>query len=149
MLMPLASWAAENMSFHGTLVAPPCTISSGKTIDVAFGDNLGVNKIDGNSYKQPVNYSIDCEAGFSANSLAIILDTTNPAAFDISAVSTSKSGLGIRLLVDGVAATFSTRIAVSNPTSPPLIEAVPVKDPATTLTAGAFEATVTLRMDYL
>ncbi len=148
-LLPLASKADDNMSFHGTLIAPPCTISSGKTIEVAFGNDLGVNKIDGNSYKQPVNYSIDCEAGYNANSLAIVLDTTRPAIFDSSAVSTDKAGLGIRLLVDGVAVTFATRVAVSNPASPPTIEAVPVRDPATTLTAGAFDATVTLRVDYL
>ncbi|MDA3131533.1 hypothetical protein [Atlantibacter subterraneus] len=47
-----------NMTFHGTLVAPPCTISNGQTIEVDFGDDLGVEKIDGNNNKQNVNYSI-------------------------------------------------------------------------------------------
>lgn len=148
-LLPLASQAADNMSFHGTLVAPPCTISQGKTIEVAFGDDLGVNKIDGANYKQPVNYTVDCEAGYTANNLAIVVDTTHPAAFDSAAVSTDKTGLGIRILVDGAAATFAKRVAVSNPASPPVIEAVPVQDPAVTLTEGAFEATLTLRADYL
>ena len=137
------------MSFHGTLVAPPCTISNGHTIEVVFGDSLGVNKIDGNNYKQPVNYSVDCEAGYSANNLAIVLDSSHPATFNSSAVSTDKTGLGIKILVDGTAVTFAQRIAVSDPSTPPVIEAVPIKDPAATLSAGAFDATVTLRMDYL
>jgi len=148
-LLPLTSQAGNNMSFHGTLVAPPCTISSGKTIEVEFGTNLGVNKIDGNTYKQPVNYSVDCEAGYSVNNLAIVVDTTAPATFDAAAVMTNKTGLGIRILVDDVAATFAKRVAVANPSSPPKIEAVPVQDPSVTLTEGAFEATMTLRADYL
>uniref|UniRef100_A0A8H9YNN4 Fimbrial protein n=1 Tax=Pseudomonas tritici TaxID=2745518 RepID=A0A8H9YNN4_9PSED len=137
------------MSFHGTLVAPPCTISNGKTIDVVFGNNLGVNKIDGNNYKQPVNYTVECEAGYSANSLAITVDTTVPTAFDGSAVNTDKTGLGIRILVEGQPVTFAQRRAVVNPASPPKIEAVPVQDPAVKLEVGAFEATMTLRADYM
>ncbi|RMA88609.1 type 1 fimbria pilin [Enterobacter sp. WP_7_1] len=148
-LMSLAAEATENMSFHGTLVAPPCTISSGQSIDVLFGTNLGVNKIDGINYKQPVNYSVNCDAGYSGNNLAIVIDTATPAAFDGSAVITNKTGLGIRILVDGVAATFAKRVAVADPASPPKIEAVPVQDSAVTLTEGAFEATMTLRADYL
>ncbi|ELY5938196.1 fimbrial protein [Cronobacter malonaticus] len=149
LLLPTCAFGAENMSFHGTLVAPPCTISSGKTIDVAFGNDLGVNKIDGNNYKQPVAYTVDCEAGYTANNLAIVVDTTNPALFDSAAVMTNKTGLGIRILVDNQPVTFSQRVAVTNPASPPKIEAVPVQDQSVTLTEGAFEATMTLRADYL
>ncbi|ELY6210997.1 fimbrial protein [Cronobacter dublinensis] len=148
-LAPLASQADDNMTFHGTLVAPPCTISQGKAIEVDFGDDLGVNKIDGSNYKQPVNYTVDCETGYSVNNLAVVVDTTHPAAFDSAAVGTDKTGLGIRILVDGAVATFAKRVAVNDPASPPVIEAVPVQDPAVTLTEGAFEATLTLRADYM
>ncbi|EKM0376768.1 fimbrial protein [Cronobacter turicensis] len=148
-LLPLSAFSAENMSFHGTLIAPPCTISEGKTIEVAFGNDLGVNRIDGNNYKQPVNYTVNCEAGYTANNLAIVIDTTAPASFDNSAISTNKTGLGIRILVEGVPVTFAQRVAIANPSSPPKIEAVPVQDQAITLTEGAFEATMTLRTDYL
>ncbi|EPE7491212.1 fimbrial protein [Cronobacter universalis] len=141
--------ATDNMSFHGTLVAPPCTVNDGQTIEVFFGENMGVNKIDGNNYKQPVNYSISCAEDYSINSLAIVVETTRPAIFDNAAVNTDKSGLGIRILVDGAAAVFSKRVAVSNLSSLPVIEAVPVQDPAVVLTAGAFDATMTLRTDYL
>ncbi|ELY2853827.1 fimbrial protein [Cronobacter dublinensis] len=148
-LTPLVSQATDNMSFHGTLVAPPCKISRGQIIEVTFGDDLGVNKIDGINYKQPVSYTVDCEAGYSVNNLAVVVDTAHPTAFDSAAVTTNKTGLGIRILIDGTAVTFAKRVALSNPASPPLIEAVPVKDPAVTLTEGAFEATLTLRTDYL
>lgn len=147
--LPCFSEAAENMSFHGTLVAPPCTISNDKTIEVAFGNDLGVNKIDGNNYKQSVNYTVDCEAGYSANNLAIVVDTTHPAAFDNAAVISDKTGLGIRILVDGAPVTFAQRVVVENPANPPKIEAIPVQDPAIKLEEGAFEATLTLRADYM
>ncbi len=81
--------------------------------------------------------------------LAIVVDTTNPALFDSAAVMTDKTGLGIRILVDSQPVTFSQHVAVINPASPPKIEAVPVQDQSITLTEGAFEATMTLRADYL
>lgn len=151
-LAALASFSAigeKNMSFHGTLVAPPCTISNGQTIEVPFGNDLGVNKIDGNNYLQPVNYQLTCDASYTANGLAIVIETTSPTTFDISAVKTDKTGLGIRILVDSQPVTFGKRIAVNNVASPPRIQAVPVQDPAVTLTAGAFDATLTLRADYM
>lgn len=149
MLIPLSVMASDNMQFHGTLIAPPCTISNGQTIEVSFGNNLGVNKIDGSNYKQPVKYTVNCAAGYTVNNLAIVIDTVAPASFDSAAVKTDKNGLGIRILVDGSTVTFPKRVAVSDPASLPVIEAVPVQDQAVSLTEGAFEATMTLRTDYL
>lgn len=138
-----------NMSFHGTLVAPPCKISNGQTIEVAFGDDLAVEKIDGNNYKMPVGYSITCDAGYTPNNLAVVVDTASPASFDSSAIQTSKTSLGVRILVNGQPVTFAHQFAVTNVASPPQIEAVPVQSQGVMLTAGAFEASMTLRVDYL
>lgn len=149
LLLPSSLMAAENMQFHGTLVAPPCSISDDQIIEVAFGDNLGVDKIDGTNYKQPVKYTVDCKAGYAVNNLAIVIDTTAATLFDPSAIQTDKPGLGIRILVDGVAATFAKQIAVNDPASPPVIEAVPVQEQSVTLSEGAFDATMTLRTDYM
>lgn len=149
LLLPLSVAMADNMQFHGTLVVPPCTVNDGQTIEVAFGTDLGVNKIDGANYKKPVKYTLSCPEASGTNSVAVVVDTTTPAAFDASAVKTDKTGLGIRILVDGAAATFAQNVTVDNPASPPVIEAVPVQDPGVTLTEGAFEATMTLRAEYI
>lgn len=54
---------ADNMLFSGTLIdPPPCVINGGNTIDVPFGENLGVNKIDGTNYTKAVPYSVTCGA---------------------------------------------------------------------------------------
>lgn len=148
-LVQAASAKDVNMTFHGTLVAPPCTISNGQTIEVDFGDDLGVEKIDGNNYKQNVNYSITCTTGYTPYNLAVVVDTASPASFDSSAIQTDKPDLGIRILVDGQPATFAQRVAVSDSTTPPKIEAVPVQSLGAVLSAGTFEASMTLRVDYI
>ncbi|MBE4916813.1 fimbrial protein [Enterobacter cloacae complex sp. P6RS] len=141
--------AEDNMFFHGTLVTPPCTIQNGQEIDVAFGEDLGINKIDGVNYRQNVNYRIVCDTHYMPNELAVVVDSTQPTIFDSSAVQTTKNGLGVRIFVASQPATFGTRIAVKDPNSPPEIEAVPVQDPGITLDEGAFDATMTLRVDYM
>lgn len=56
--------AAENMKLYGTLIEPPlCTISNGGAVEVNFGERVGVKKVDGNNYRQPVNYPVNCKEG--------------------------------------------------------------------------------------
>lgn len=141
--------AVDNVHFSGALIAEPCTINNNQTIEVDFGSDLGVNKIDGANYKKPVPYTIECPAGSTPNKLAIVVDTTEPTLFDTSAVDTHKDGLGIRILIDGEAAKFATPVSVSNPATPPTVEAVPVKEAGFQLTEGAFEATMTLSAVYI
>lgn len=148
-LAPLAGRCDDNMSFHGILVEPPCTISNGQTIEVRFGNDLGVNKIDGNNYIQPVNYQITCGAGYTTSGLAVVVETTRQATFVNAAIQTNKAGLGIRILVNSQPVNFGERIAVDDAASPPVIQAVPVQDPKVTLSEGPFEATLTLRADYM
>lgn len=138
---------AAEMQFHGTLIEPPpCTISDNEIINIDFGKNIGVNNIDGVNYSQNVDYKITCDLGTSLTGLILIL-TGNPTTFDESAVQTSVSGLGIRLLHDGIPAKFGENIAVDI-TNLPLIQAVPVKNPDVTLSEGEFTASATLKADY-
>lgn len=145
----MAQAAGPNMFFSGTLVMPPCTISKGAKVEVDFGEDLGVNKIDGVNYTKPVDYTVDCDEDYVANQLAIVIETTSPTIFDPSAVATDKNGLGIKVMIGTQPVTFAQPIAVDDPTSPPVISVAPVKDPAITLEEGAFEAFMTLRTDYI
>ena len=86
----MAQAAGPNMFFSGTLVMPPCTISKGAKVEVDFGEDLGVNKIDGVNYTKPVDYTVDCDEDYVANQLAIVIETTSPTIFDPSAVATDK-----------------------------------------------------------
>lgn len=139
--------AAENVMFRGTLIEPPpCSISDDERIDVDFGQRVGINKIDGANFKQLVNYRISCEAGINTWEMSLTLGGL-PTTYDDAAVQTDKDGLGIRLLLDGKPFTLNEPVNV-DPKAQPILEAVPVQRPGSTLTEGAFEATATLQADY-
>ncbi|MBY8955599.1 fimbrial protein [Pseudomonas carnis] len=144
----LPAQAEENIQLYGTLVEPPpCTINDGQTIDIDFGDRLGVNKIDGVNYLQRVNYTLTCEADAGAWDMILTVNGT-PTSFDNAAVQTNKSQLGIRLLQGGKPFILGTPIPI-DPDHLPVLEVVPVQQPgADALTEGAFDATATLQADY-
>lgn len=139
--------AENNTIFYGTLNEPPaCTINNGEQVDVNFGARVGVNKVDGQNYTQTVNYRISCEPG--ANGLTMGLQVTGSATgFDIAALQTNMPDLGIRLLQNGQALTLNKRLNI-DAAKPPVLQAVPVKQPGVELKAGTFMATATLLADY-
>ena len=136
------------MVFHGTLITPPpCTINDGNQVDVDFGDRVGINKVDGVNYRQPLNYQLTCDEAAGGIWVLTLSLSGGVAAFDNNALLTNKSGLGIRVYQKGQP--FAPNSAVwINRANPPRLEAVPVKRAGATLTEGAFEAWATLRADY-
>ncbi|MDA5497809.1 fimbrial protein [Yersinia aleksiciae] len=140
---------AVNMTFSGTLInPPPCTISGGSTIDVAFGENLGVNKINGTNYTQNVPYTVTCDTTPTGSSeLGLTIISGSVTTFDAAAIQTDTQDLGIRILKNGTAFTLNTRVPYDK-NNPPVLQAVPVQAPGATLTEGAFSATATLLVDY-
>ncbi|WP_273974771.1 MULTISPECIES: fimbrial protein [Serratia] len=139
-----------DMTFHGTLIAPPdCTLNDGELIDVDFGEQVGIGKVDGNNYRQKVNYQITCErqsAGNEYGSLSLSLEGV-AAAFDAQALGTDRADLGIRIYQDGTPFAPNTRIDIEL-ANPPELNAVPVKRPGATLEKGTFEAWATLLAEY-
>lgn len=139
--------AAENMTFFGTLIEPPaCTINNGAVVEVDFGSRVGVKKVDGVNYLQPMNYQITCDP--NANTWAMTLEIVGtPADYDRAAVVTGVTDLAIQIKQNGVPFALNQPIAISL-TNPPQLEAVPVKRPGATLKEGPFEATATLKAVY-
>ncbi|HBV9912366.1 TPA: pilus assembly protein [Klebsiella aerogenes] len=98
---------AADMTFKGVLVdPPPCTINGDQPVRVNFGDNIGVNRVNGTNYIQSVEYHLTCDITSPQEGLSVVLTTTDPAAFDASAIQSSIDGLAIRVLVDGAPVTF-------------------------------------------
>jgi type 1 fimbria pilin len=140
-------WAADNLLFSGTLIEPPpCKINDGGTVDVNFGERVGVKKVDGVNYLQAMGYRISCEPGASGLDMTLTL-SGQPTGYDTAAVRTNLADLGIRVLQNGKPFTLNQPIGI-DPNSPPLLEAVPVKTPGATLKEGAFVATATLQANY-
>ena len=92
-----AAHAADNLKFHGTLIAPPnCTISNDQTIEIEFG-NVLINKIDGTNYAKDVPYTITCDSTVRDDSMAMTLTLSGSAtSFNQAAIGTTVTGLGPR-----------------------------------------------------
>ncbi|EKS6888714.1 fimbrial protein [Enterobacter bugandensis] len=150
LVVPAAmAWTESNtVNFRGKLIESlPCLINSGNTLEVDFGEKIGINGVNGVNYKQDVPYVLDCPAGAPPLTLNLMV-TGVAASFDAAAVQTSVTPLGIRLLLGGAPLELNKR-QIIDPVSPPVLQAVPVKQPGSNLPEGRFDATATLLAEYL
>lgn len=133
------------VTIRGNVIAPPpCVINNGNTILVDFGEVMST-RIDGQRYKQPVNYTAECtKMPTNAMTLAI---TGNTAGFDAGLLQTEITGLGVRMLYQGRQLNLGEKVKFTYPVFPAL-EAVPVRDMTAVLTGGDFSAVATLELDY-
>jgi type 1 fimbria pilin len=137
-----------DMTFHGTLIEPPaCTINDGNQVEVNFGDRVGINKVDGENYRQPLNYQITCDKAIGGTWALTLSLSGRVAVFDSDALLTDKTSLGIRVYQNDTPFTPNSTVKI-NLDNPPRLDAVPIKQAGATLTEGAFEAWATLRADY-
>lgn len=144
------AWSVDgeaDMTFHGTLIAPPpCVINDDQQVDVDFGDRVGVSKVDGVNYRIPVNYQITCEGEESGFALSLSLSGA-ATTFDTQALQSDQPDLGIRIYQNDKPFTPNSTLSIDLST-PPRLEAVPVKRDGATLKEGTFEALATLHASY-
>ncbi|MBC3378122.1 fimbrial protein [Serratia fonticola] len=147
LLTPFTVQAIE-MTLHGTLIAPPqCTINDSGQVSVAFGDQIGINSVNGINHRKQVNYQITCDKGTDHYSLLTLTLSGNVAEFDGQVLKTNKDNLGVKIyLNDKLFAPDSPSLITLG--TPPLLEAVLVKKSGSVLTGGQFEAWATLRAEY-
>lgn len=141
--------AADNdISFHGTLVAPPaCTISDGKTIEVEFR-NVIIDDINGDNFRQEVPYTISCDPDIRDDAWEMTLTWMgSQTSYDDAAIETDVTGLGIELQQNHQPFKLGTPLKI-NPENPPTLQAVPVKATNADLSDGTFSAYATLQVDY-
>ncbi|MFV3336563.1 fimbrial protein [Pseudomonas sp. NY15349] len=148
-VLPLSCVNADTLMFSGTLLAPPgCTVGDkGGRINVRFAQNIAVNRIDGERYRQAIPYQIDCPGAAESNvawRMRLTLKGT-PAPFDIAALKTSENDLGIKVMLGGTALepNMPREIDVRSST-PPVLEAVPVKLAGAALPSTEFTASALL-----
>lgn len=129
------------------LVLSSCTISDDKVLDIAFG-NVGVKKVDGVNYKQTIPYTVDCHGAADSTSMELTVSGT-AESFDNAAVTTNADGLGIQIQANGQPLKLNSALKTTlSELGALVLTAVPVKDPATELTAQTFSATATLKVEY-
>lgn len=139
--------SASNLTFSGTLNEPPsCTIDNGSSIEIDF-DEVEIKKINGENYRTRVPYVIRCGPDTLPWELKLSVNGT-ATTFEPSAVQSSETDLGIQLLQNSVPFRLNSPLIISLST-PPMLEAVPIKKPGASLEPGGFTASATLLAEYL
>nr|WP_024967127.1 fimbrial protein [Pantoea sp. IMH] len=133
-----------NVKIHGTLRRMPCVINNDKAIVIDFG-NVGVNKVNGDNYKQSIDYLLECKDPDATANLNMTLRGVQ-SSYNTGAINTNVPGLGIEILQNGSPVTINKAFVIDY-NNPPRLEAVPVSS-GVPLTEGAFNATATLMAEY-
>ncbi|WP_233268373.1 fimbrial protein [Pantoea sp. BAV 3049] len=136
-----------NVYIKGVIVQPPpCTINDNSPIDVSFGDNLLTSKVDGSNYLKTINYTLTCP-GASSNNIKLSIQGTVADFSDQSALQTNMADLGVELQNNGQIIKVGEWVNFTYPTLP-VLQAVPVKRPGSTLGVGEFSAGATMVVDW-
>jgi len=139
--------SAENINFSGALIErTECVVNNNRVIDIDFGLNVGVGKVDGINYRKNINYILDCTSAGPGGGLGLVI--SGPVfTYDSSAIETSNTDLGVKFLLGDKPITLDKRIEI-NPASLPKLDVVLIKRPGSVLKAGSFYASATLLAMY-
>ncbi|AGP46490.1 hypothetical protein D3C81_37290 [compost metagenome] len=140
------SGAATTINISGTIMAPPpCVINGDKTIQVDFGQNVVISRIDGSNYLKTIDYTLECKSQ-SKNAMKMMIEGSG-AGFDSGVIQTVKTDLGIALKQNGQPLRLNQWLNFTYPMQP-VLQAVPVKKAGANLPTGMFFAGATLKVDY-
>lgn len=132
------------VKFHGMLTIVDCSVNGNKSQTVDFGDAVGVHRIDGKRYSQPVPFNVTCTAPDKGNIPPLTLTLSGiVTTFDKAAVTTGVDGLGIQLQRDGMPQELNKPITVDY-AHLPVLTAVPVLEPGRELKAQPIKGGVRL-----
>ncbi|MGL5387399.1 MAG: fimbrial protein [Serratia sp. (in: enterobacteria)] len=146
LLLPTVALANTTVNFSVTVIdPPPCKINDGNDVSVNFGTDVLITRVNGENYKQPVPYNLTCVPEPSSNALKLQF-TGQAAGFD-SALATSNSNLGIKLLHGDTVLPINSWLNFTWPAAPE-INAVLVKRPGSTLSPGVFSGVATMLVLY-
>lgn len=133
-----------NLKLHGTIQVVECTINDGVDKEVNFGDSVGIHRVDGARYKQPVPFEVVCTntEGGEIPQLELTIEGEK-TTFDSAAVKTNIDGFGIQFQENETPIELNKSFSFDY-VSAPKLTAVPVKDVSTELDVSDFYATVKL-----
>lgn len=141
----LADTSVATVTVKVTVVSEPCVINNGDPIVVNFGDNLLTTEVNGSNYIQPIDYKLSCPDATSDDLKMTI--SGSGAGFDSRVLQGSQPSLGIKILSDGELMPLNHALNFNRNTHP-VLQAVPVKDPAGKLSVGNFTASATMSVEY-
>lgn len=130
----------------GTFIdAPECVVNAGGSVNVDFGDNVLINRINSGNYHQKIVFSLDCES-LAQNGLTLAINGAQ-AGFGDGLLQTSVKGLGIQLYSGSQRIAVGEKMPFNYPVLP-VLSASLVIDSASTLAAGEFTGVGTMVVSY-
>lgn len=141
--------AAAVVNVQGNLLPPACQVDNGNggDIEVDFGDDININRLNGNSYRQTVSYRVSCGQDGQTWPLRLRFEgVANP--WDNQSLATSDPNLGIRLVLNTTTVNFGVNYPVPDSGNPPVLIAAPIGNSAVSPQEGAFTATASLLAEY-
>ncbi|EPL6457033.1 fimbrial protein [Providencia rettgeri] len=148
-----ASSAYANWLFDGYLIIPPvCQISHIDPLKVSFG-KVGVRKVNGVAYKQPIPFELNCEGDMKQpwDISLIFSGSLAGSGFDDSTLRTisalNNGKLGIQIQRDGKPQPLNKPFLI-NQFDLPSLSAVPVMRAGSELVGDNFTASGTLTIMF-
>lgn len=134
------------MNISGTLVdAPECTVNGDDQINVDFGDDVLISRINSGSYKKKLEYTVSC-GDLAKYGLTMTISGTG-AGFGSGLLSAGRDGLGIQLYHGTQPVSAGELMSFGFPHWPVLYAEL-VKNDSATLDAGSFSSTATMVITY-
>ncbi|MBP2169256.1 type 1 fimbria pilin [Erwinia toletana] len=149
-LSPARPAPQQQLTLRVTLNAPACNINQGQAINVDFGNDLFVTQVKAENYKQPISFSLSCNAWTPVTMRLRFEGTT--AQFDSGVLATTMHDLGIKLLQGsggGTPLRPGSWLNFDRTTGIPTLQAVLVQRSGSTLAAGEFSGVATLVVEHI
>lgn len=144
--LPALAGSTANVTVRVTINNPlPCEINNGRPIEVDFGDVM-TTRVNGSNYREPIEYTLVC-APEAENAMKLQIQGSG-AEFDAELLRTSNPNLGIKLQGVGGSFPLNSWMDFNYQDGKPGLWAVPVQKAGTTLEAGEFTATATMKIEY-
>lgn len=121
--------------------------SAGGDIQVDFGDDININRLNGSNYRQTVDYKVICDTDGQPWPLRLRFEGSSNA-WDAQSLATSDVNLGIRLALNSNPVSFGVNYPVQSSANPPTLTAVPVSNNSADPAEGRFSATARLLAEY-
>lgn len=137
------------VTVSGTLIdTPDCTINNNNQIDVDFGEDVIISRIDGVNYKRtPIPFDLVCFS-LAKQGLTIAIDGA-PSPLNPQVIDTSVEGLGIQVFLDPALPLYrGTVISFNYGDSFLNFSAAPIVLGGATLSAQPFTGTGTVVLGY-
>ncbi|MCU5771609.1 fimbrial protein [Erwiniaceae bacterium BAC15a-03b] len=149
-LSPAWSAPQQQLTLRVAINAPACNINQGQAINVDFGNDIFITQVNGENYKQPISFSLSCNA-YTPVTMRLRFDGTT-AQFDAGVLATTMSDLGIKLLQGsggGTPLSPGSWLNFDRTAGIPSLQAVLVQRAGSTLAAGEFTGTATLVVEHI